>query len=296
MNEATMKARRPDRSRDDSANDDREVAAGATDKSGKNTVQSLAKGFRILEAFTAREPELTMADVARRCGMDNATAFRFLNTLVDIGYVQRVPDSRLFRLSFKVLDLGFNAIARSDLRTRARPILRQLVGEVNEAASVGVLEGAEVIYAERIQAGLTRLGVDIRIGSRVPAYSTAVGHAILAWLPRDIQMQVLQARPRERLTETTITELPAILARLDEVRACGYALSNQETVSGLFVIAAPVLDPDGVPLAALSVAAPALHTTLAAFEASTAAPLVAAAADLSKALQTTGGFTSPHLP
>ncbi|WP_233161583.1 MULTISPECIES: IclR family transcriptional regulator [unclassified Achromobacter] len=270
-----------------------EKADKAADKAGKNTVQSLAKGFRVLEAFTAREPELTMADVARRCGMDNATAFRFLNTLVDIGYVQRVPDSRLFRLSFKVLDLGFNAIARSDLRARSRPILRQLVGEVNEAASVGVLEGADVIYAERIQAGLTRLGVDIRIGSRVPAYSTAVGHAILAWLPRDAQIQVLEAQPRERLTDTTITELPAILERLAAVRECGYALSNQETVSGLFVIAAPVLDADGVPLAALSVAAPAMNTSLSAFEASTAAPLLAAAAELSKALQTTGGYTSP---
>src|SRR5579871_2928412 len=103
--------------------------------SEKNTVLSLAKGFRILEVFTAQEPELTMAEVARRAGVDNATAFRFLNTLVDIGYVERVPDSRKFRLALKVLDLGFNAIARSDLRTRARPILRSLVGEINEAAS-----------------------------------------------------------------------------------------------------------------------------------------------------------------
>ncbi|MGT2431972.1 IclR family transcriptional regulator [Cupriavidus basilensis] len=102
-------------------------ASSAGDAS-KNTVQSLAKGFRILEAFSAQEPELTMAEVARRSGLDNATAFRFLNTLVDIGYVQRVPDTRLFRLSLKVLDLGFDAIAHSDLRTRARPILRALVG------------------------------------------------------------------------------------------------------------------------------------------------------------------------
>ncbi len=119
-----------------------------------------------------------MAEVARLAGIDNATAFRFLNMLVEIGYVDRVSDSRKFRLALKVLDLGFNAIARSDLRTRARPILRGLVGEINEAASVGVLDGADVFYVERMQAGLARLGVDIRIGSRVPAYSSAVGHAI----------------------------------------------------------------------------------------------------------------------
>src|SRR5580692_4713011 len=102
--------------------------------SEKNTVQSLAKGFRVLETFTAQEPELTMAEVARLAGIDNATAFRFLNTLVEIGYVDRVADTRKFRLALKVLDLGFNAIAQSDLRTHARPILRGLVGEINEAA------------------------------------------------------------------------------------------------------------------------------------------------------------------
>jgi DNA-binding IclR family transcriptional regulator len=66
-----------------------------------------------------------MAEMARKAGMDNTTAFRFLNTLVDIGYAERVPDRRKFRLALKVLDLGFNAIARSALRTRARPILRE---------------------------------------------------------------------------------------------------------------------------------------------------------------------------
>ncbi|HET7887001.1 MAG TPA: IclR family transcriptional regulator [Bradyrhizobium sp.] len=259
--------------------------------SEKNTVQSLAKGFRVLEAFTAQEPELTMAEVARLAGIDNATAFRFLNTLVEIGYVDRVADSRKFRLALKVLDLGFNAIARSDLRTRARPILRGLVGEINEAASIGVLEGADVLYVERIQAGLARLGVDIRIGSRVPAYSTAIGHAILAWLSRPDQIAVLEAQPRRQLTATTETNLEALLKRLEQVKRRGYAISDQETVSGLYVIAAPILDPDGVPLAGLSIAAPAFQTELKAFEAAGAGAVMQAAKALSRALQSSGGFT-----
>jgi IclR family pca regulon transcriptional regulator len=259
--------------------------------SEKNTVQSLAKGFRVLEAFTSQEPELTMAEVARLAGVDNATAFRFLNTLVEIGYVDRVPDTRKFRLALKVLDLGFNAIARSDLRTRARPILRGLVGEMNEAASIGVLDKADVIYVERIQAGLVRLGVDIRIGSRVPAYSTAIGHAILAWHSRSDQISILQSQPRRQLTATTTTDLDALLARLEQVKQRGYAVSDQETVSGLYVLAAPILDTDGIPLAGLSIAAPAFQTNLKDFEAAGARPVVQAAQALSRALQSTGGFT-----
>lgn len=267
-----------------------DAAKRSAKDSEKNTVQSLAKGFRVLEAFTAQQPELTLAEVARRADIDNATAFRFLNTLVQTGYVERVPDARLFRLTTKVLDLGFNAIAHSDLRSQARPILRSLIGEINEAASIGVLDGANIIYIERIQAGLARLGVDTRIGSRVPAYATAIGHAALAWLPRASQIAILEAQPRPRLTATTQTKLDALLARFVEVKARGYAVSDQETVPGLYVLAAPILDSDGVPLAGISIAAPAIQISLKDFESAGAKPIMQAARALSRALQASGGF------
>jgi len=261
-------------------------------KAAKSVVQSLAKGFQVLTAFTSDEPELVLADVARRTGLDKGTTFRLLNTLVMLGYVERVDDTRRFRLSLKCLDLGFNAIARSELRTQARPILRGLVGEMNEAASLAVLDGSDIVYVERIQAGLVRLGVDVRIGSRAPVYSTAVGHAILALLPRDTQIQVLEAQPRIKRTETTITDMEALLERLSTVKAAGYALSNQENVSGLCVLAAPVVDLDGVPLAAISVAAPTMRITAEAFERSGVEPLLKAAAALSRTLQAMGGATA----
>ena len=256
----------------------------------KNVVHSLAKGFRVLQAFTSEEPELVLAEVARRAELDNATAFRLLNTLVLLGYVDKVPGTRAFRLTLKCLDLGFNALARSDLRTLARPILRSLVGEVNEAASIGVLEGAEVVYIERMQAGMTRLGIDVRIGSRVPVHSTAIGQAILGFLPHEVQVQVLESAPRRKLTEKTVTDLNRLLQRLKRVRSRGYAVADQENVPGLLVLAAPVLDLDGFPVAGLSVAAPAFRMSLDAFEAAGAAPLQRAAQELSRALQATGGF------
>ena len=181
------------------------------DQPDKNIVNSLAKGFRVLEAFTSEEPELVLAEVARRANLDNATTFRMLNTLVMLGYLQKVEDSRKFRLTLKCLDLGFNAIARSDLRTQARPILRSLVGEVNEAASIGVLEGTEVVYIERMQAGMTRLGVDVRVGSRAPVHSTAIGHAIVGFLPRAEQERILRAAPRKKMTERTVTDINRLL-------------------------------------------------------------------------------------
>ena len=105
----------------------------------RNLVNSLSKGLRVLEAFSAERTEMTLSEVGRAAGIDPGTAFRMLNTLVMLGYVARVPDSKRFRLTLKVVDLGLHAIGRSDLRELARPILRSLVGEISEAASLGVL-------------------------------------------------------------------------------------------------------------------------------------------------------------
>lgn len=260
----------------------------------KNTVQSVAKAFKVLEAFTAARPELTLADVARAASLDNGTTFRLLNTLVQLGYVEKRTGTRLFCLTLKCLELGFDAIARADLRTLARPLLRNLVGPRIEAASIAVPDNADIVYVERVQAGFARLGVDVRIGSRAPAYSTAIGQAILAFLPEETQIRVLEARPRERRTPTTLTSLKALLARLRDVRRRGFALSDQENVTGLRVLAAPVVDADGVPVAGLSVAAPAFTMSLEEFDDAAREPVMASARALSLTLQAAGSVALPR--
>jgi IclR family pca regulon transcriptional regulator len=274
----------------------RTASGGTAAVADKNVVHSLAKGFRVLEAFTSDQHELVLAEIARRAEFDNGTTFRLLNTLTMLGYVEKVSNSRAFRLTLKCLDLGFNAIARSDMRTLARPVLRGLVGEVSEAASVGVLDGPDVVYIERIQAGLVRLGVDIRIGSRVPVYATAIGHAIVSFLPLQTQMQILEATPRPPLTDRTLTDLDALIARFGDVRARGYALSDQERASGLRVLAAPVFYADGTPIAGLSAAAPAIRMPLEEFEARAREPVLTAARSLSRAMQAAGGFAVAAQP
>ncbi|MBX3482024.1 IclR family transcriptional regulator [Phenylobacterium sp.] len=258
----------------------------------KNIVKSVAKAFAVLQAFGPDATEMVLADVARAAGLDNAGAFRLLNTLVMLGYVERVPDTRRFRLTFKCLELGFNAIARSDIRSLARPLLRAIVGERIEAASIGVLDGHEVVYIERIQAGLERLAVDIRVGNRVPAYSSAIGRAILSRMPLNAQRAILEAAPPRRLTDRTIIDVDTILAQIAETGRLGYAFSDQETVTGLRVIAAPITDVDGVPVAAVSAAAPAFGRTEQEFLADTRDLTVDAAARLSEAVRAAGGMAA----
>lgn len=260
----------------------------------KNLVKSVAKAFAVLRSFSAEEPEMVLADVARGAGVDNATAFRMLNTLVQLGYVEKVGETRRFRLGFQCLELGFNAIARSDIRQLGRPLLRALVNDTIEAASIGVLDGHDAIYIERIQAGLQRLAVDVRVGNRVPAYSSALGRAMLAYLPVDTQRALLDDHPLERLTEHTVIDTPKILDELAHVREAGFAVSDQETVTGLRVLAAPITDIDGVPVAAMSVAAPAFGRTLEEFIDLARDDTRAAAAKLSLAVRAAGGTAIPR--
>lgn len=263
-------------------------AVDAQAPNAKNLVHSLAKGFRVLEAFTAAEPELLQSEVARRAGLDQGTAFRMLNTLVALGYVAKVPGTRRYCLTLKPLELGFNAIARTGLRDLAGPLLRGLVGEVNEAASLGVLDGADIVYVERVQAGLVRMGVDIRVGSRIAACASAIGHAVLAFLPEPQLLPVMRASRFAPIGPNVPASEEELRRRLAVVREEGVALSDWAAVNGLRVLAAPVRDRSGFPVAALSVAAPAMRATATDFVAAVREPLLGRARALGLALAAAG--------
>jgi IclR family transcriptional regulator, pca regulon regulatory protein len=256
-------------------------------KDSKSSVLSLAKGFRILEAFSGDVEEMTQSEIADLAGLDAGTTFRMLNTLVDLGYVARVGDSRRFRLTLKVLDLGFNAIARKDQRALVRPVLQSLVGEISEAASFGVLEGGDVLYIERVRAGFTRLGVDIRIGTTIPANTTAIGYAILAFVAPAMVERTLAIPSRHPLTvrPPSRVELDKIL---DGVRKRGFILQESLISSGLHILATPVLDPAGHAVGAVSVAAPIIRVSAADLLKRALPHVLAAAKDIGRALQASG--------
>jgi IclR family transcriptional regulator, pca regulon regulatory protein len=254
----------------------------------KSQVLSLAKGFRVLEAFDSENRELTLSQIVTKTGLDAGTAFRILRTLVELQYLKEVAGSKRYYLSLKVLGLGFHAIARMNPHDSARPVLRSLVGQVREAASIGVLDGADVVYVDRVHAGLARLGVEVRIGSRVPVYSSAIGQALIAHLPKAERARILNLRPRVKITPNTPTSMAQLEERLKCVREKGYALSDQETVLGLRIIAAPILDADGLPYAAVSVASPAMSRSLQEFVSTSVEPVLAAAGELASIYRLAG--------
>jgi IclR family pca regulon transcriptional regulator len=218
----------------------------------KNFVNSVGKAFAVLKSFTADDFELTITEIASRADLDRGTAFRLVQTLVKLGYIQPVEQIRRYRLSLRCLDLGYTALSAGNLRGQAEPLLRDLVPLFGDAASLGALDGSDVVYLARASAGLDRHKIDRRPGSRIKAYAAALGHAILAYLPRDQQIERLEAAERIKLSERTLTDLDQLLARLDEVRKQGYAISDGENAYGLRTVAAPVFGSGNCAIAGVS--------------------------------------------
>lgn len=234
-------------------------------KNPKNYVASVGKAFAVLKSFSSEAFELTLSEIAARADLDRGTAFRLIQTLIELGYLQAVPQGRRFRLGLACLDLGYTVLSHGSLRPMVEPLLRDLVPEVGDAASLGILDGGDVVYLARVGAGLDRHKMDRRPGTRIPAYSAALGHVMLAHLARDEQIARLESRPRVKLSERTLTDLDALLARLDLVKNKGHAVSDGENAYGLRTLATPIFDAQGLAIGGLSVTVDAMRLDMAAF-------------------------------
>jgi len=262
----------------------------------RNFVYSVIKAFAVLQAFDATLPELTITEIAARAGLDRGTSFRLTHTLLDLGYLAAVAGTKRYRLTLKCLELGFLALSSQDLRAHAGPLLRERVPLIADAGSLGVLEGADVVYLERVHVGLSRHDVDRRPGRRIRAYGAALGHVLLAWQPVGEQIAVLESAERVKLSERTLTDLDALLARLREVRERGFAVSDGENAYGLRTVAAPVLDPGGRAVAGISFTIDAGRQPIEDFVAAAAPHAVAVADALARAIKLSAGAIGAGSP
>jgi IclR family pca regulon transcriptional regulator len=213
-------------------------------------VQSFARGLSVITAFGPAAPELSLSDVARATGLTRAAARRFLLTLVDLGYVRQ--EGKLFRLTPRVLTLGYAFLSSMSLPGIAGPHLERLAGEVHESSSMSVLDGRDVVYVARVPTSRI-MTVSINVGTRFPAYATSMGHVLLADLPDDALEEHLAGVDLVPLTDHTLTSVEELRSRLRDVRNQGFALVDQELEYGLRSLAAPVRNRSGTAVAAVNV-------------------------------------------
>lgn len=219
------------------------------------TIESLQRGLRVLALFNRETPALSFSQIKDKVGLNKSTAYRILYTLEEAGYLERDPETRLYRPGLKVLQLGFTAISNLEIRQVTRPFLRQLAEEVGRTASLSVLDGMEVVYIDRMRYREV-IGVMLGPGSRIPAYCASLGKAMLAFLPLEDLRQRLNGINFVPCTDNTITNRADLEADLAEVRRRGFSINDEEWVLGLRSTAAPIIDENGAVIGAINVSVP----------------------------------------
>jgi DNA-binding IclR family transcriptional regulator len=209
-----------------------------------------ARALRVLGAFSAGHPDLSLSDIARRAGVPLSTAHRLVGELTTWGALER--DARgHYRIGLRLWEVASLAPRGVGLREAALPYLEDLYEATHENVQLAVLDGLEVVYVERI-CGRDAVPVYTRPGLRFTPHATGVGLVLLAYASAELQERYL-AGPLRTFTAKTIAEHRRLRAVLAEVRRRGYAVSDGQVTLDALSIAAPVREPDGAVIAALSI-------------------------------------------
>lgn len=210
-----------------------------------------------MECFKPGRSVLGIADIADELGMSRSTTHRYLTTLVALGYMEQ-DRSRKYRLSLRVTDLGMAVLNSTGLREHARSILEELRREANLTVGFAVLDGLEIVYldlAVSFQRARDKIDLGVGVGSRAPAYCTALGKVLLADLPED-EAQALPARAGAgRRGPNAIAGGEVLRAELQAIRDEGFATEDEELAKGRIAIAAPVRNEAGATIAAIDLSA-----------------------------------------
>ncbi|SOZ39589.1 IclR family transcriptional regulator [Cupriavidus neocaledonicus] len=233
-------------------------SAAAPEKPSDSYVQSFARGLSVIRAFNAQHPAQTLTEIAQASGLTRAGARRILLTLVGLGYVQ--ADGRLFRLTPKILDLGFAYLTSMPFWNLAEPIMEALSQQVHESCSISVLDGTEIVYVLRVPARKI-MTINLSIGSRLPAYCSSMGRVLLAGLSEPELDSVLRATELRARTGRTVTDVDTLKAIVADIRQRGWALNDQELEEGLVSLAAPIRNRAGHTIAAINISGQANRTS-----------------------------------
>ncbi|MBE2997902.1 IclR family transcriptional regulator [Nocardiopsis sp. HNM0947] len=214
----------------------------------------LTRTMRILRTFNTTPTTLSVSEIARRADLPIATAHRLVGELVDLGALERESDKRV-RIGYQLWETASRSSPARDLSRTALPYMEDLQAVVREHTQIGVLEGTDVLYLERLSDRGAGRNV-AEIAGRLPIHATSSGLVLLAHSSPEFQEEVLQ-QPLRRYTAHTVTDPGQLRRRLAAVRADGYVIAPQMITLGAVGLAAPVRDRDNRVVAALSVVVPA---------------------------------------
>jgi len=226
-------------------------------------VTAFARGLKVIEAFAGGAEALSLAEIAARSGVDRAVARRSLLTLIELGYA--VADKKSFRLTPRILRLGYAYLSQSGMDGRLQPFVDAVAASTGESCSVSVLDGLETVGVAHAPSPLHRMGFLLKPGTRMPAYVMTSGRILLAAKPDEEAIGLLRKMDRKPFTKATRTSIRALMEAIRKVREAGFAAVEEELEVGLLSLAVPVRNRRGDTVASLSVSSNTTRTTISDF-------------------------------
>jgi IclR family transcriptional regulator, pca regulon regulatory protein len=248
----------------------------------KEFMATLEKGLSVLGAFGEQRQHMTLSEAAAITGLSRATARRILRTLTALGYL--LQDGRRFSLAPRVLELGFAYLSTQSWIDRAEPKMKELSHALGESCSAAILQDTEIVYVARMPAPHRLMSLAIAIGTRLPAFHSALGRIQIGYLPEAEIWRRLKSIRLAPHTPHTIVDPRALVERILADRAQGFSIVDEELETGLRAIAVPVVARSGACIAALNVSAHASRSTRNAMREEFLPALQKAAAEVSETI------------
>jgi DNA-binding IclR family transcriptional regulator len=214
------------------------------------TIQSIDRAARILKVLASGPRRLGVSEIADRLGLTRPTVHAMLQTLQIHGFVEQDPDSDKYQLGAGLLQLGNSYLDLNELRSRSLVHAERLATRADAAVRVGVMHGAQVVIVHHVFRPDSTLQI-LEVGAELPLHASALGKAMLAFLPKDTTADLLD-EPLPRLTSRTLTP-KALRDELADVRELGYARERDEAIIGESSIASPIFDHSGRPVGAIGI-------------------------------------------
>lgn len=215
-------------------------------------IQSVDRAIQIIKCFENNE-ELGVTEIGKLLGLHKSTTFGLVSTLYSNGLLEKNDNTGKYKLGLELFRLGTKV--NSSLRHIVIPYLEELVRRYQETANLILLDDLSVIYLEKVESAHS-MRISTLVGGRRPLYCTAVGKAILAYLPPEELQNKINRIEFIKFTNNTILTQEALIESLNEIKTLGYAEDNEELEIGLSCIAAPILNQYKSPFAAISVSGP----------------------------------------
>ena len=224
-------------------------------------IKSIDKALDLLEFLSGNESEIGITEVSKKLSMGLSTVHRILTTLKSRGYIIQNQKTSKYRLGIKLFELGCEVQSAKHLVKLIEPYLLQLSTSTNETSNLAILEVKDVVYLAKCESSEV-LTTNIKIGTRLPAHCTALGKAILAYLP-DSEFNLLYQvnEPIISLTSKSISSLDELEKELNNVKEQGYALDREEYKIGINCVGVPIFVRNGEAMAAISITGPASRFT-----------------------------------